>query len=140
MIYLRVFSAFFVVIYALISISLFVFGLQESPIYFIFAFLSIILALLSILYYRGLSQERDGRMIPFVVAELILRLYFGFLLFGGWVSAILSIFNLSKIQSLIDQLSDTEFLFFAAVFGSLCTFSTCGSFFTFIGVIGMLRR
>ncbi|KAI1700556.1 hypothetical protein Ddc_18036 [Ditylenchus destructor] len=110
LVFVRIISVALTILYFTLFILCFVIGVRETPFLLGISSTAFLFAIFSISYLKGIRQEIDALMLPLLTAEMILRVALGFALAALWISFVLSIFNLTDIESLIDGLNGTEFL------------------------------
>uniref|UniRef100_A0A7E4VVP9 MARVEL domain-containing protein n=1 Tax=Panagrellus redivivus TaxID=6233 RepID=A0A7E4VVP9_PANRE len=84
-----------------------------------FALLAFFFAVMAFLYYKGISNENDWIMIPFLVAEILARVVTGFMLCFTWGIFVLSIFDMFLMRSPIPGFTCPQFLALAAIVFSI---------------------
>ncbi|CAD5230173.1 unnamed protein product [Bursaphelenchus okinawaensis] len=110
----KIFSGLFLIIYGVLSLVLLFIGLNAT-IALVIGLGTLFLTFLALLYVIGLQKKNDWVMIPFVVAEMIFRVFFGFLIGGIWIVYLLALFDLIHVESPIESVGNLQFLFLLAL-------------------------
>ncbi|KAE9549120.1 hypothetical protein FO519_007667 [Halicephalobus sp. NKZ332] len=136
---LKIISLFLAILHFIGLILFSFFGFYSIGL-FPFAVLSLIMFIVSFLYWKGLRKENDFLMIPFLVAEILLRVICGFILCFLWGTFILASFNMIVIESPIENTTGPQLFFFIAMFSTIFYGLFVKFFFPFYRGYNIIRK
>ncbi|CAD5234062.1 unnamed protein product [Bursaphelenchus xylophilus] len=114
----KIFSAIFLILYGVISLILLFVGLNTT-IALVLGLGMLFLTFLTLLYLVGIQKKNDWIMIPFVVSEMIIRVFIGFLVGAIWIAYLLALFDLVQFESPFESIGNLQFLFLFALGATL---------------------
>lgn len=101
-VWLRIEIVIVLLFYLVVSAALILFGF-ESNILLICGLATVFMTFLAFLYLCGINTQNDWIMIPFVVAEIIIRILFGFFVGAVWIVFLLALFDLMSVNSPVGE-------------------------------------